>query len=266
MMKKKEVIEAMACFVLSSDCSWKGQRPFVEFLMQYIAQNEMPGDKYDFIFISQYFHKIVLDAAIAFRMSNEPNAVALRAKFEEETGHEVPDVTGFGKHSCSFVQICMQFVAKKVFGDQGSYISSRIDALCNAHWHALDQVFRKFIHHVWRNGICELIEKSSERGLRGEFGDVTLLTYTIAGRTAIQFDKKDGASISYMAEEDDHTGYSAGINYCHTDLHTACNMIQTVIDNWSKNRAEQEKIFFSDKEVKHWAVAMMDAQKEQASV
>ncbi len=65
-----------------------------------------------------------------------------------------------------------------------------------------------------------------------------------------------------MAEEDDYEAHSAGLNFCHTDLFTAVNMIKTVIAKWPVDKEEQARIFLSDKEVKHWAVAYIDAQRE----
>jgi hypothetical protein len=261
-MKKQDVIDSLAIFVLSDKCSFRGQKEFALFLMQYLKKNTMPGDDFDFMMIDHYFHKIILDAVVFFRTSDEPYVVDLRDEYKRETGHSVPDPTGFGSDSNSFVQINMEFIIGAVFEDRedhGQYIIANMNALCKAHWHYLDQVFRCFIRDVWRKGVCELIKNATLKGVKGVFGDVTLLTYTICGRTAVQFDKADGSSVSYMVEENDLMAYSAGINFCETDLHTACNMIQTVISNWPNDKAEQELVFFPDKKVKNIAVAVLEA-------
>lgn len=256
------VIDRLMKYLMSNDCRQR-QRAFINFLIQYLVHNKMPGDdeKYaGLTSIDDHFGCIVLDAAVMFRESDTDYAVRYRKEYEKETNQEVPDIYAFSQETSSFIQTNIEFVVDYVFGKRARYIKPKIDSLLSAHYHLLDKIFRRFVQKVWRTGVCEIIKQTNQRGLKGVFSDVTLITWTMCGRTTIQFDKESGESINFVAGEDDYQAYSAGLNFCHADLLTAVKMIETVIENWPSKRDEQIKIFSSDKDVKHWGVAVMEAQ------
>jgi hypothetical protein len=262
---KQELITRLTAFAVSKDCNWKGQKAFVRFLIEYLKRNTMPGDdpRYkEFVFIDQYLDSVILDAVTAFRTSNETYVVKIRQEYERDTEREVPDINTFSLDVSFFVQTYILSTLKTVLGEGSSYTVNKIETLLKSHFNYLNKVFRNFIYMVWRTGVCELIEKASKRGLKGVFGDVTLLTWTMCARTAIQFDKEDGSSVSFTAGEDDYEAYSAGLNFCNVDLVTAVQMIETVINNWPRDKQEQAKRFCPDKNVKHIAVAVMEAQQK----
>ncbi len=165
-------IKSFRILLRSGNCRWKGQEPFIKFFILYLLNNEMPGDdpRYShFVFIDHYIHRIILDAAAAFRTSEESYAVELRRQYEERTGYSVPDLDSFSLETSSFIQTCMQFVCQDIFRARGEYASQAIDELCNSHYHCLDKAFRKFIRDELIPAVNARYRKGRYWGYKGGF-------------------------------------------------------------------------------------------------
>lgn len=260
-MKKKDLISKLQGYIAIGEFKWKGQRSFAAFLLDYLHKLSIPADeKYDFWALDHYLPQLLVDAFEELRIGTSEYVLHHRKKYERDTEHPVPDILNINGgniyHRQSAIQTTLGFLMKDLTGD--SHICSAIDAYCYAQDYMLQATFDKFLRHVYRKGMFDLIDKCELKGMNGKFGSVDVLTFSMCARTQIQFDHSDGKqSVSFMMEEDDPLAYSAGIQSVHTDVHTGCFMIEEVIKNWPAEIDLQQQRFTANGKVTLDVIAAM---------
>lgn len=252
-MHKKELIRKLTTWVndpVHIREGWKGQRPFVLYLIDYLKELIIPCDeKYDFYTLEPYLPQLLVDAFEHLRTSSDPLVTKHRTEYEREVGHPVPNITELGESNIldqgSAVHTTLQFVFRDVIGE--SWIEHEIGAYCNAQKIVLQQTFDKFLRLVFRNGLALIIDSCKSAGMKGVFGATELRTFCTAGRIMFTFAKKNGNdeqeeySVSFVAEDGDPLAYSAGIQSVHANLKIGMELIEDVITNWPTNADKQAK-------------------------
>lgn len=236
-MHKKELIVKLKN--LSTNRRWKGQISFSKFLIFYLENLNIPADeKYDHWRIEPYLHDICVDAFEELRTSEDPKIAKFRKQYEDDTGHEVPNVLDLGVSHLfdrgNAVQTTIGFLLADVLEDR--YITSQVDAYCNAQSYVLQQTFDKFLRQVYRRGMFKLINESNERGMSAVFGDTVLRTYTICGRIMFTFANKE-EDVTFIAEDGDPLCYSSGLQSINTEFRGALDLIEDVIKHWPEVQA-----------------------------
>ncbi len=257
-MHKKELIQALRKYIQNygkDGRGWKGQLPFAYYLIYYLEDLTIPSDEeYDFWRIEDYLPQILVDAWDTFRTSTDERAVLCRENYQKELNHEVPNITELGASPIldqgHAVQTILGFMMRAV--TENEWIEGAIDEYVNAELHLLQQRFDKFLRKVYKNGMFKIINECRKRGMSGTFGDTELRTYVIAGRTMFTFARKQGdeeISFSFVSDDIDPNGLSAGIQSVYADLLNCLGMIDDVINNWPSVPVEQEQIFKTNEEV-----------------
>ncbi|HUY05394.1 MAG TPA: hypothetical protein VMV62_01615 [Candidatus Paceibacterota bacterium] len=248
---------------------WKGQVAFASFLVYYLKNLNIPSDeKYDFWNIEPYLPELMVDAFEQLRMSKDEQVAQFRKQYEEETGHEVPNITDLGASNIldqgSAIQTTLGFMLKDVTGQD--WIEHKIDTYCNAQKYVLQQTFDKFLRLVYRRGLADMIEKCNKKGMSGKFVGIDLRTYVMAGRIMFTFAKRidtskdsyykkgdnvvcNEHSVSFVGSDDDPLCLSAGIQSVRTDFRTALDLIEDVIKWWPQDIKEQKKMYKADAKV-----------------
>ncbi len=187
--------------------------------------------------------------------------VQFRRRYEEETGHPVPNVTDLGASNIleqgAAVQTTLGFMLREVTGRTS--VERDIDAYCNAQKYVLQQMFDKFLRLVYRRGLYEITNKSEKRGMIGVFGGTELCTCIMAGRIMFTFARRNdnnkrymikrgnelilNDSVSFIGEDGDPLCLSAGLQSVHADLSTALGLIEDVIRCWPQEAAAQRRVF-----------------------
>jgi hypothetical protein len=266
-MHKKDLINGLKRFLerdgvgRDGGVSWKGQRVFANFLIFYLGKLNIPSDeKYDFWQIEPFLPKLMVDAFEQLRTGTDSEIVHFRQEYKAEVGHEVPNITDLGVSNIfdqgSAVQTTLGFMLREVTGLD--WVEEKIDTYCNAQKYVLQQTFDKFLRLVYRRGMGETIDKCTEAGMSGKFGETELRTFITAGRILFTFArridkskdshyKKEGElycnewSVSFVGEDGDPLCLSAGIQSVYADFHTALGLIEDVIRHWSADPKEQKK-------------------------
>jgi hypothetical protein len=135
---------------------------------------------------------------------------------------------------------------------KAEWIDDAIDRYVNAEFHLLQQRFDKFLRVVYKEGLFKIIKECQDRGMSGSFGNTELRTYVIAGRTMFTFARKNKEgeeSLSFVSDDTDPNGLSAGVQSVYTDLGGALGMIDDVINGWPSSPDKQKRMFTVDKEV-----------------
>lgn len=275
-MHKKELIQALNKFVETYDTAaanygsrkygvvWKGQKAFARFFAWWLEKLDIPSDeKYGFWQIEPHLPQLAVDAFEHLRTGTDEETRRFREDYETETGHEVPNITDLGASRIldqrSAVQTTLGFMLQEITGQD--QVEHKIDTYCNAQNYVLQQSFDKFLRLVWRKGMFEIVDKCAKRGMSGKFGETELRTYILAGRVMFTFARrKEGETgvylggklvktlphqeggVSFVGEDGDPLGLSAGLQSVDTDLHTCINMIEDVIKNWPSAEKEQRKV------------------------
>jgi len=270
-MHKRELIAELTRFTSTVSTRtdvlrWKGQVAFAAFLIHYLKNLNIPSDeRYDFWSIVPYLPELMVDAFEQLRTDTDEQVATFRKQYEEETGHEVPNITDLGAsntlHQRSAVQTTLGFMLKEVTGHV--WIESKMDTYCNAQTHVLQQTFDKFLRLVYRRGLGDMIAKCTMRGMSGSFVETDLRTYVMAGRIMFTFAKrtdpgkviysKDSGdpicneqSVSFVGGDDDPLCLGAGLQSVYTDFRTALDLIEDVIKWWPQDAKEQESMFKPD--------------------
>lgn len=248
---------------------WKGQCAFASFLIHYFENLDLfDHEKYDFWRIEPYLPELMVDAFEQLRTGTDEITVKFRKEYEEETGHEVPNIIDLGASNLleqvSAVQTTLGFMLKEVTGQD--WVEHEIDKYCNAQRHVLQQTFGKFVRLVYRRGMFSIVSKSEIRGTGGKFGDTELRTFVTAGRIMFTFARRidknkpshyakgDGVicnedSVSFVASEDNPLCLEAGLLSVHADFRTALDMIEDVIKHWPSDEKEQQTLFASNDKI-----------------
>lgn len=256
-MKKQELINRLGDYSYSGNSNRKGEKTFVSFLIGYLGGLCIPGDeKYVFYDIVPHIPQILTDAHHEFRTSTEHWVSQLREQYVQEIGRNVANLTDVGVDNdlYRFSEVLMiSSLAKKVLGkeDQGDYVEQDVLAHSNAQANLLQQVFDNFLRKVYRKGMFEMINSSKICGIGGVFGQTELRTFVTAGRIMFTFARgvegsEEEISISFVAEDGDPNGYSAGLQSIHAGLVDSFTMINDVTDNWPEDEEKQKEVFLEN--------------------
>ncbi|MFH0873540.1 MAG: hypothetical protein V1846_01720 [Candidatus Komeilibacteria bacterium] len=274
-MHKKDLINALRQFLVrggtdrGGGVSWKGQRAFANFLIFYLGKLDIPSDrKYDFWRIEPHLPELMVSAFEQLRMGTDSETARFRLEYEVEAGYDVPNITDLGASNLldqvSAVQTTLGFMLREVTGLD--WIEHKIDTYCNAQRYVLQQTFDKFLRLVYRQGLGEMIDKCTKRGMSGKFGETELRTFITAGRIMFTFARridssqesyyeKDGRlycnewSVSFVGEDGDPLCLSAGIQSVYADFSTALGMIEDVIKHWPSDPPLQREQYQEDVKV-----------------
>lgn len=268
-MHKRQLVASLQNYLARDRIEWRGQRAFARFLIHYLENLSIPSDeKYDFWEIDPYLPELLVDAFEKLRTGTDESAVKFRKEYEEETEHEVPNITDLGAsnilHQSSAIQTTLGFMLKEVMEDE--WIPSHIDAYCKAQQYVIQQTFDKFTRLVYRKGLGEMVDKAKDRGMSGKFGRTELRTFVLAGRIMFTFARRinkkkkvvyrqDGETylnewmVSFVGEESDPLLLSAGIQSVYCNFRTALNLMEDVIRHWPKDPKEQKRLFKPDRKV-----------------
>lgn len=275
-MHKKELIQALNKFIETHEIAianygsreysvrWNGQKAFAQFFAWWLGKLDIPSDeKYDFYRIEPYLPQLAVDAFEHLRTGTDEETKRFRDDYETETGHEVPNVIDLGASRVLdqgfAVQTTLGFMLREVTGAE-VWLEKDIDAYCNAQKYVLQQTFDKFLRLIWRRGMFEIVDKCDKRGMIGKFGETELRTYIMAGRVMFTFARRKKGetgvylggklvktlpyqedSVSFVGEDGDRLGLSAGLQSVDTDLRTCVDMIEDVIKRWPSAEKEQRK-------------------------
>lgn len=257
-MQKKELMTRLKTFVLLGRAEWKGQKSFVQFFALWLKETELKNENWEHWHIDHYVPQLVVDAFEELRTGASELATRWREKYQQETGHGVPNLTEMGESSsldqAGAVQIT-GFMLDKVMGN--TWISTKLDAYANSQRHVLQLNFDKFLRTVYGKGLYDIIQKSKHRGMSGKFGDTELRTFSTAGSLKFTFARPgkmfkcsdQETSVSFVAEDDDRIALSAGIQSEYASLTEAMAMIEDVIKGWPTKKKDQAKVFTVDKDV-----------------
>lgn len=91
----------------------------------------------------------------------------------------------------------------------------------------LDALIDQFVSAVYNKGLRSRIDRSRSSGMSGKFGDVKLMTYVMAGRVMLTFNRKS-TSVSLVASEDGAP--CMGLQSLSGTYPEVRDVIQTVID------------------------------------
>ena len=270
-MKKAELVATITQFAEHRDIRWKGQKTLMRFFAGWLDRLEVAQDaKYDFWQIDSYVPQLIVDALDDLRNGTDEFCAGFRTTYVAETGHDVPDVTDLGASDLLDQTMLVQTVGFSLRDGMGlDHIERSFDAYANAQRYVLQHTFDKFVRLVYRQGLCELIDASRHRGMSGRFGKTDLRSFVMAGRVMLTFARRrrgvttvsdaTGAerlrlpyvetSVSFVAEQDDKNGLSAGIQSTQATLIEAMTMIDDVINHWPTSKMERSKIYRHSKDV-----------------
>ncbi|MDB5264558.1 MAG: hypothetical protein JWN64_129 [Parcubacteria group bacterium] len=91
----------------------------------------------------------------------------------------------------------------------------------------IDRLIEQFVSVAYNQGLRSRIDRSQSRGMSGMFGDVKLMTYVMAGRVMLTFNRKK-TSVSLLASEDGAP--CMGLQSLSGTFPEVRDVIQTVID------------------------------------
>ena len=131
-------------------------------------------------------------------------------------------------------------------------LTSKIDVVFNAKRHLLLQVFYKFLDRVFRQGLFEIINSSSQSGMSGTFGSTTLRSYTSAGSLMLTFSRPGETreqAVTFVCGEDDPFGLGGGLQTVDANLQTAIDMLIEVTNVWPQDRASRVGAFTENDKV-----------------
>lgn len=271
-MHKIELIGRLKQFAsgggMSGHAGWRGQRPFARFFADWLERLEIPSDeKYEFWDIRPHLPQLLVDALEVLRTSEDEWVLPHRAAFEGDVGYEVPNVIDVGEsyilYQSSTAHTVLGFLMDEILGDGYPGIIEGVMAYCTVQHTALQVRFDRFARLVFRRGLHDLIQECEYRGMDGLFGKTTLRSYVLAGRLMFTFareiDEHNEHTISFVLDEEDALGLSAGIQSIYTDFRTAFEMIDEVVECWPDDRKDQEVIFRVNDSVTLGGIAAMQS-------
>ncbi len=247
-MTKDELI-AQIRLRLAGEARTRGEKAFLGYFVEYLRRLDLKHwERYGFRSLIDYLPQIIGDAFELLRTGNEEWVTSYRREFRIDTEQEVPCLQQVGVTNLiyrSLVVNHLSFLFKELLNYEG--IRFDIDAYFNAETRTLQLYFDKFIRDVYRNGLFTIITGQSG-GFKGVFGNTELRCHALAGRVMFTFTRTDGsdedvANVSFVAEDEDDTGYSAGLQSVNTTLVEGVTMITEVINVWPTNKDEQELMF-----------------------
>lgn len=106
-----------------------------------------------------------------------------------------------------------------------------------------------FQEEVYFKGLKEIIDQTEMRGMSGQFVDVKVLIYVLAGR--IMFTLSDGTNDFSIVGAEDETDSTMGYSGINATYPAARNMVRTVIEYWAKTPPDSRNRLFVDDEDVH---------------
>jgi len=241
-MNKNELARSLKRFGQEQRGRHRGQNVLALFLADFFQRLVIAADeKYDFWTIEDRIAQLLVGAIEEFRTSDDPSVAEMRATYEGQVGHPMPDlmdVTGNGLDQALTVQ-SLGFLFEEVTGE--GWVSKGIDQVFNAQRYYLQQQVLVFVAKVFTKGLSGFIHEGQDRGMSGKFGQTTLRTYWLAGRLMMTLarpsddESQDERSLTLICEDDDPLALGIGIQSVYTDLNTALAMIDEVINVWPSN-------------------------------
>jgi hypothetical protein len=101
----------------------------------------------------------------------------------------------------------------------------------------------KFQDEVWATGLGVTVDASRRKGMSGHFGDVEVLTYIMAGRLMVQFER-GGASITLNGLDEPNP--NLGFGSIHGTAQQAEQMVRDAIAFWQTSDAETRRTVHQD--------------------
>ena len=108
----------------------------------------------------------------------------------------------------------------------------------------LNRLAQEFQQKVWNDGFGTIVDSSSARGMSGMYGDVRVLTYIIAGRLRLQFERR-GAMLNF-AGLDEVGDPRLSFGSIDSKLPQAEKMVRDVIKFWENADEETRQNVHQD--------------------
>lgn len=105
----------------------------------------------------------------------------------------------------------------------------------------------RFENNVYFKGLKGIIDKSKIKGMSGEFGEVELMSWTMAGSIMFTFRKGD-ADLTFICAENEIPS-RMGLQSINATYKDAEIMVEEVIREWNSTKIPIEERFKDDKKV-----------------
>jgi len=97
----------------------------------------------------------------------------------------------------------------------------------------INKLIKKFENDVYLNGLKDIIDKSTMKGMSGNFGSVKLNSFVMAGRIMFTFEKEKD-DITFLCAENEIPS-RMGFHSINATWPTAKSIIKEVIENWENS-------------------------------
>lgn len=211
----------------------RGEQVLALGIAKYLNEPSIPGDT---IGINWYhdLHSHLADAFVEFR-THEKWAL-LRKAYEIKTeGEKIPDLVDVHIGGLHRLGIAHQIARLATVLSGETWLQSRLEAYFDAQQHCIDQAWERFVRVGYRQ-LMPRIKTEKHRGNKGAFGTTTLMTYAMAGRVMFTFERSNGGSMTYVADDSDMHGERSGPNAPATPYAECVAMIDEVSDHWDMQK------------------------------
>lgn len=90
---------------------------------------------------------------------------------------------------------------------------------------------RRFVREVWSNGLQQQADAATVRGLRAQLGQITVLTYWIAGRLLVTISRGE-VWVSFVGIDVDSSGQSVGLQQWGGTPEEAARLADDLTERW----------------------------------
>lgn len=112
----------------------------------------------------------------------------------------------------------------------------------------LNRLGLEFQQKVWSTGFGKIVDDSRARGMSGQYGDVKVLTYIIAGRLRVQFER--GGTMFNLGGLDEVDDPRLGFGSIEAKLPQAEKMVRDVVKFWENaDEATRQSVHQDDPNV-----------------
>jgi len=111
----------------------------------------------------------------------------------------------------------------------------------------LDDLVGLFVSRVYRQGLRQVIDASTKKGMSGTFGSTNLMSYVMAGRVMFTF-RKGNDSVSFLGAEGEDDPRME-LNSISATLPGARAMVEQVVQEWENSPLPQNERFKDDTDV-----------------
>ncbi len=147
------------------------------------------------------------------------------------------------------VQTVLGFLVKDLFEGDDRHMQNAVEQYCNAQLHVLQLAFDTFLRLVYRKGMSQLAVECSVGWTHCQFGSTELRVACGIAQVQLIFvrgtkqNSEEELCFSFLMEEADALGLSAGVQFVCADLRTCLDMIDDVINHWPGDPDKQAKLF-----------------------